>query len=30
MVKYAENPGDLDAILAELDTVQGTAYTPAP
>lgn len=30
MVDYAENPGNLDSILAGLDTVQGTAYTPAP
>ncbi len=29
MVKYAENPGDLDSILAELDTIQETAYAPA-
>jgi alpha-glucoside transport system substrate-binding protein len=27
MVDYAENPGDLDAILTSLDEVQATAYT---
>ena len=26
MVKFAENPGDLDAILAELDGIQADAY----
>ncbi|HUG29688.1 MAG TPA: extracellular solute-binding protein [Candidatus Limnocylindria bacterium] len=28
MVDFAENPGNLDQILAELDTIQSTAYTP--
>jgi alpha-glucoside transport system substrate-binding protein len=27
MVDYAENPGNLDSILAKLDEVQATAYT---
>src|SRR5215212_219059 len=27
MVKFAENPGDLDQILADLDTTQAEAYT---
>ena len=27
MVKLASNPADIDAILAELDTIQGQAYT---
>jgi alpha-glucoside transport system substrate-binding protein len=26
MVEYAENPGDLDSILANLDTIQAEAY----
>jgi alpha-glucoside transport system substrate-binding protein len=30
MVDYAETPANLDTILAGLDTVQGTAYAPAP
>jgi len=30
MVDYAETPANLDKILADLDTVQGTAYAPAP
>jgi alpha-glucoside transport system substrate-binding protein len=30
MVEYAENPGELDTILAGLDEVQATAYEAAP
>ena len=30
MVNYAENPGELDSILASLDEVQATAYEAAP
>jgi hypothetical protein len=29
MVNFAENPGDLDAILGRLDGVQADAYAPA-
>lgn len=28
MVKLAANPGDIDSILADLDTIQAQAYTP--
>jgi alpha-glucoside transport system substrate-binding protein len=30
MVEYAENPGELDSILAGLDEIQATAYEAAP
>jgi len=29
MVRYAENPGEIDQILADLDTTQTEAYAAA-